>query len=96
MFIFEKPDIHAILSAAPYILYTGIMSCGVAFTFQTLGQRDSDPTVASLLLCLESVFAVIFAWVQMSARELCGCIVMFVAIVLAQLPANLFKRKKKA
>ena len=100
MFIFEKPDIHAILSAAPYILYTGIMSCGVAFTFQTLGQRDSDPTVASLLLCLESVFAVIFAWVlidqKMSARELCGCIVMFVAIVLAQLPANLFKRKKKA
>lgn len=99
MFIFEKPDIHAILSAAPYILYTGIMSCGVAFTFQTLGQRDSDPTVASLLLCLESVFAVIFAWVlidqKMSARELCGCIVMFVAIVLAQLPANLFKRKKK-
>ena len=100
MFVFEKPDIHAILSAAPYILYTGIMSCGVAFTFQTLGQRDSDPTVASLLLCLESVFAVIFAWVlidqKMSARELCGCIVMFVAIVLAQLPANLFKRKKKA
>ena len=100
MFIFEKPDIHAILSAAPYILYTGIMSCGVAFTFQTLGQRDSDPTVASLLLCLESVFAVMFAWVlidqKMSARELCGCIVMFVAIVLAQLPANLFKRKKKA
>lgn len=100
MFIFEKPSIHAIMSAAPYLLYTGILSCGVAFTFQTLGQRDSDPTVASLLLCLESVFAVIFAWVlidqKMSIRELSGCIIMFVAIVLAQLPADVFKRKKKA
>lgn len=99
MFIFEKPSIHAIMSAAPYLLYTGILSCGVAFTFQTLGQRDSDPTVASLLLCLESVFAVIFAWVlidqKMSVRELSGCIIMFVAIVLAQLPADVFKRKKK-
>ena len=47
MFIFEKPSIRAIMSAAPYLLYTGILSCGVAFTFQTLGQRDSDPTVAS-------------------------------------------------
>ena len=100
MFIFEKPSIHAIMSAAPYLLYTGILSCGVAFTFQTLGQRDSDPTVASLLLCLESVFAVIFAWVlidqKMSVRELSGCIIMFVAIVLAQLPADVFKRKQRA
>ncbi|MCI7340300.1 MAG: DMT family transporter [Oscillospiraceae bacterium] len=100
MFIFEKPSIHAIMSAAPYLLYTGIFSCGVAFTFQTLGQRDSDPTVASLLLCLESVFAVIFAWVlidqKMSVRELGGCIIMFVAIVLAQLPADVFKKKQRA
>lgn len=100
MFIFEKPSIHAIMSAAPYLLYTGILSCGVAFTFQTLGQRDSDPTVASLLLCLESVFAVIFAWVlidqKMSVRELSGCIIMFVAIVLAQLPADVFKKKQRA
>ena len=100
MFIFEKPSIHAIMSAAPYLLYTGILSCGVAFTFQTLGQRDSDPTVASLLLCLESVFAVIFAWVlidqKMSIRELNGCIIMFVAIVLAQLPADVFKKKQRA
>ena len=100
MIIFDKPSIHAIMSAAPYLLYTGILSCGVAFTFQTLGQRDSDPTVASLLLCLESVFAVIFAWVlidqKMSVRELSGCIIMFVAIVLAQLPADVFKKKQRA
>lgn len=97
MFIFENPSINAILTAAPYLLYTGVMSCGIAFTFQTLGQRDAEPTVASMLLCLESVFAVIFAWVlidqKMSAKELTGCIIMFIAILLAQLPADLFKKK---
>lgn len=98
MFIFENPNINAILTAAPYLLYTGVMSCGIAFTFQTLGQRDAEPTVASMLLCLESVFAVIFAWVlidqKMSAKELTGCIIMFIAILLAQLPADVFKKKK--
>ncbi len=97
MFIFENPNIDAILTAAPYLLYTGVMSCGIAFTFQTLGQRDAEPTVASMLLCLESVFAVIFAWVlidqKMTAKELTGCIIMFIAILLAQLPGDLVKKK---
>ncbi len=100
VFFLENPDIHAIMAAAPYILYTGVMSCGVAFTFQILGQRDSDPTVASLLLCLESVFAAIFGWLilkqSMSPVEITGCVIMFAAIVLTQLPADMLKRKKKA
>ena len=79
--------------------FLSVLSCRFG-TFQTLGQRDSDPTVASLLLCHESVFAVIFAWVlidqKMSVRELSGCIIMFVAIVLAQLPADVFKKKQRA
>ena len=61
MFIFEKPVIADIKTAAPSLLYSGIMSCGIAYTFQIVGQKHASPVVASLLMCLESVFAVITA-----------------------------------
>lgn len=95
MFIFEKPDINGIMQAAVPILYAGIMSCSCAFTFQIIGQKYTDPTLASMLLCLESVFSVIFSFIilgeRMTTIEYIGCAVMFTAIIIAQLPA-----KKKA
>lgn len=88
MFLFEAPSVPAILSAWAPILYASLLSCGVAYTLQVVAQKDTDPTVASLILCLESVFAVLFGWLllgeMLSMKELLGCILMFVAIVLAQ------------
>lgn len=99
MFIFEEPHIEDIMSAAMPILYAGVMSCGVAFTAQIFGQKYSDPTVASILLCLESVFAVIFGLIllgdKLNSRETIGCVVMFTAIMLTQIPAEKFSLKRK-
>ena len=92
MLITEKPEIMAILQAWIPILYAGVMSCGVAYTLQIIGQKDMDPTVASLIMSLESVVSVLAGWVllgqKLSARELAGCVLMFAAIVLAQLPGR--------
>ncbi|MBO4579814.1 MAG: DMT family transporter [Clostridiales bacterium] len=98
MFIFETPDIENIKAAAPSLLYSGIMSCGIAYTLQIVGQKHSSPIVASLLMCLESVFAVITAAIilheGMSPKEALGCIIMFLAIILSQLPETLFAKKQ--
>ena len=71
------------------ILYAGVMSGAVGYTLQVVGQRDTDPTVASLLMCLEAVFAtltgVILLGEKMTVRETVGCVLMFIAVVLAQL-----------
>ena len=99
MLIFEKPNIAALLDAWVPILYAGIMSCGVAYTLQILGQKNMDPTVASLILSLESVFSVIAGFVvlgqKMTTREIIGCAVMFLAIVLAQIPVKELKVKNR-
>ena len=79
--------------ADPYswipILYAGVLSCGVAYTLQIVGQRGMNPTVASLLMSLESVFSVLAGWVflnqTLSVREIFGCLLIFGAVVLAQL-----------
>lgn len=93
MFIFEDPHIADILSAKYTILYTGIMSCGVAYTLQIIGQKTTPPAIATLLMSLESVFAAISGWLflseKMSARELTGCILVFAAVISAQ--SNIFK-----
>lgn len=90
MLIFEQPVFGAILQAWMPILYAGVMSCGVAYTLQIVGQKDMDPTVASLILSLESVISVLAGWVilgqKLSSKELFGCVLMFAAIILAQLP----------
>lgn len=88
MFLWESPDIAGMLRAYIPILYTGVLSCGVAYTFQILGQKYVEPTKASLILCLESVVSVLAGWLllrqALSMRELIGCVVMFVAIIMAQ------------
>ena len=90
MFLFENPSIAMILSAAGPILYTGIMSTGVGYTLQIVGQKGLNPTVAALILSLESVFSAlsgyVFLYQVLTTRELIGCALMFIAIVLAQLP----------
>ena len=93
MFIFECPSLSDILKAAPYILYLGILSCGGGYTLQIIGQQYSkNPTVASILMSLESVFAAISGALLvgevLSIRELLGCAVMFAAIVFSQLPSK--------
>lgn len=97
MFIFEHPDWNAILSCALPILYVGIFSSGVAYTLQILAQKDSNPTVVTILLSMESVFAVISGAIilhqQMTGREYLGCVLMLVAVLLAQIP-NPFEKKK--
>ena len=96
MIFFSHPDWNAILSCALPILYVGIFSSGVAYTLQILAQKDSNPTVVTILLSMESVFAVISGAIilhqQMSGREYLGCVLMFAAVVLAQIP-NPFKKK---
>ena len=79
------------------ILYTGIMSSAVGYTLQIIGQRDVNPTVASLLMCMESVFAVLTGALllgeRLTARELAGCALMFLAVILAQ-TAPALRRKR--
>ena len=90
MFIFEPLDMPAILSCALPLLYVGIFSCGVGYTLQILAQKDSNPTVVTILLSLESVFAVIAGAIilhqHMTPREYLGCALMLTAVLLSQLP----------
>lgn len=95
--IFERPDWSAILSCALPILYVGIFSSGVAYTLQILAQKDSNPTVVTILLSMESVFAVISGAIilhqRMTGREYMGCVLMLVAVILAQIPFPLKKKE---
>lgn len=90
MFALETPKITAVMTAWMPILYAGVLSCGVAYTLQILGQKNVNPAVASLLLSLESCFSVLAGWIvlgeRLSIREMSGCILMFAAIILAQVP----------
>ena len=97
MLILENPNMGQVIKAGIPILYTGIMSTGVAYTLQISGQKGVNPTLASLLMSLESVFATLASFVILheilSGREILGCVIMFAAIVLAQLPAPSPKKK---
>lgn len=80
------------------ILYAGILSCGVGYTLQIIGQEGLNPTIASLLMSLESVFSVIAGWIilnqSLTPKEIVGCVIIFIAIVMAQLPVNKKYHKK--
>lgn len=91
----EEFSLSAIWDCRIPLLYSGFLSCGLGFTLQILGQVHTNPTLASMLMSLESVFAVFFGWLllheTMTGRETLGCVIMACAIVLAQLPE---KRKR--
>ena len=92
MVLTESPSLTALASCAGPILYVGIMSSGVAYTLQILAQKGSNPTVVSLLLSLEAVFATVSGAIilheVMSGREIFGCGLMLAAVILAQLPGK--------
>ncbi len=89
MFLFEHPTAENIRLGLPAILYAGIFSSGIAYTLQIIGQAGVNPTVASLVMSLESVFSAISGWLilheRMSVRELAGALLMFLAILFAQI-----------
>lgn len=85
---------QAFLSCSAWIpiLYAGILSCGVGYTLQIIGQNGLNPTVASLIMSLEAVFSAVFGWLilgqKLSIKEILGCCLIFSAIILAQLPVQ--------
>ncbi len=95
-FLTETVTLSGIRAALIPLLYAGVLSGAVGYTLQIIGQRDVNPTVASLIMCLESVFAVLGGALllgeRLSSREALGCVIMFAAVVLAQL-SPLIKRK---
>ncbi len=99
MLVFEYFDFYAIINCALPILYLGIFSSGVAYTLQIIAQKNSNPTVITLLLSLESVFSVISGAIllgdKLSVREYVGCFLMFLAVILAQLPTDLLLKLRK-
>ena len=97
--IIEQPSITALATAWFPIAYAGVLSSGVAYTLQVVAQKFADPTVAAITMSFESVFAVLSAAVLLSERlslkEGMGCVIMFGAIILAQIPSGFFKPKKQ-
>ncbi len=100
MFLFETPNLDNILACWLPIVYAGLLSSGVGYTLQIVAQKEADPTAASLILCLESVFAVISGAIilheSMSLRELSGCAVIFLAVIISNLPERKVKLPDKA
>lgn len=99
MFIFESPSAEAIKESTLPILYSGIMSCGLAYTFQIVGQKYTESTVASIIMCLESVFGVLCSAVILSqlpsVNEAIGCIIMFSAIIVSQFSDKIHEKIRK-
>lgn len=98
MFATEPIQGKLILDCWLPLCYAGILSMGVAYSLQIIGQRHLEPTAASLIMSLESVFAALCGWLllheTMSASELSGCALVFAAVILSQLPENLLKLEK--
>ena len=98
MFILENPSFEVIKSCAVPILYSGLFACGIGYTLQPIGQKYAEPTTASIIMSLESVFALIFGIIilnePISLHELLGCMIMFAAIILIQLPDKKVKNNE--
>ena len=96
MLMFENPVVANFVAAKTPILYAGILTCGVAYTLQIFGQKFTPPTIASIILCMESVFAVVGGSLilheTMTPREVWGCIFMIIAVVLSQIQMKNFKK----
>ena len=98
--LLETPSIAQFGENLLPIAYCGIFSSGVAYTLQIIGQKDLHPAIASLIMCMESVFSALGGWLilhqSLSARESVGCALIFVAVVLAQLPVEDWLKCRKA
>lgn len=101
MFIVETPTIPAIHASILPLLYSGVMSCGLAYTFQIIGQKYTESTIASIIMCLESVFGVLCSALMLqkmlTVNEIIGCSIMFAAIIISQFSEtieNKFKKQK--
>ena len=96
--LFEQLTLKCLIDGIIPLAYAGILSSGVAYTLQVVGQKDMDPTVASLILSMESVFSALAGWVilhqKLSGRELFGCVLVFMAVILVQLPEKKHKMAK--
>ncbi len=90
MLFTETPDIFNIQAAWLPLLYAGLLSCGVGYTLQIVGQKGINPVIASLIMSLESVISALAGWVilgqVLSPKEILGCVLMFVAIIITQIP----------
>ena len=89
MLFTETPDISNIQAAWLPLLYAGLLSCGVGYTLQIVGQKGINPVIASLIMSLESVISALAGWVilgQVLSKEILGCVLMFVAIIITQIP----------
>lgn len=97
MLFVENPSLANIFAAWIPILYAGVLSCGVAYTLQIVGQKNFNPTIASLILSLESVFSALAGWMilkqALTGREILGCVLIFCAIILAQIPGIHLRRQ---
>jgi len=95
--IIEHPTLSSLKSGMWPLLYTGILSTGGAYTLQIIGQKGMDPTISSLILCLESVVSVFAGWIilgqKLSGRELLGCFLVLIALIITQLPKKIEKNK---
>lgn len=100
--IWGEPTIAQISDGMGALLYAGVLSCGVAYTLQIVGQKGVNPTVAALILSMESVVATVSGWVaykigflktdqSLTGRQIAGCIIVFAAVILVQLPSNWFR-----
>ncbi len=87
---FEAPSLQSLQGALPAILYAGFLSSGVGYTLQTIGQQGVNPTVASIIMCLESVFSTLAGWLllhqSLTMVQVFGCCIMFIAILTTQIP----------
>lgn len=99
MLLFEQPTPGQLAADWWPIVFCGVFSSGIAYTLQIVGQKGLNPTVASLAMCLESVFGALGGWVflhqTLSGREIGGCVLIFSAVVLAQLPLEQLRRKSR-
>ena len=92
-------DISALLSVKFELFFAGVMSSGIAYTLQILGQKYAEPAVASIVLSLESVFSALAGWVvlneRLTNRELIGCALVFISVMLAQMPSFFVTKRAK-
>ena len=104
-FIWGAPTFGQIQEGLGALLYAGVLSCGVAYTLQIVGQKGVNPTIAAVIMSLESVVATVSGWIafeigflsadqSMTGRQIFGCVLVFAAVILVQLPASWFSRKK--